>query len=508
MSRNLAMSLTSRAAVACTVAVMASTAFLLGCGGGAAEPTSTKEPKPVEKRPSAEKSPAVAKAPKTTSPRKPPVDNPPADEPRILGDLLAGAEGDKPFEVERMAIDEPRLTSQGIRKLTGKHLTLYTDLPAAPDVDELPEVFDQAVPQWCEYFGVASAKVEDWRMTAFVMSEKERFVAAGALPDDLPEFEFGYQQGHEFWVYEQPSVYYRRHLLLHEGTHAFMNWQLGGAGPPWYMEGMAELMGTHRWQDGVLTLRYTIRDRSEAEYWGRVKIIQDAYAANRGKMLLEIMKYDDRAHRETVAYAWCWAACAFFDAHPKFRDRFQALVKRVADRSPKFSADFYEALQADWGEISEQWQLLVIEMDYGYDVARAAVQYKLGQPLPAGGATVEVAVDRGWQSTGIRVEQGTAYTISASGRYQVGDRPKIWWCEPGGVTIHYHRGFPLGMLVAAVRDDDNPFVDNASPLVTPQPIGLGGQFTFPRSGTLYLKINEAASGLSDNAGTLNVRIAK
>ena len=46
--------------------------------------------------------------------------------------------------------DVARLADAGIRRLTGKHLTLYTDLPTQREVDELPEVFDRAVPQWCE----------------------------------------------------------------------------------------------------------------------------------------------------------------------------------------------------------------------------------------------------------------------------------------------------------------------------------------------------------------------
>ncbi len=41
----------------------------------------------------------------------------------------------------------------GFRRLTGQHLTLITDLPSAEAVDELPAVFDQAVPQWCGILG-------------------------------------------------------------------------------------------------------------------------------------------------------------------------------------------------------------------------------------------------------------------------------------------------------------------------------------------------------------------
>src|SRR5207237_7879020 len=112
----------------------------------------------------------------------------------------------------------------------------------SPAVDELPAVFDAAIPQWVAYFGVEKTLWPDWRMNGFLIVDKERFRRAGVLPETLPEFSHGYSYGYELWMNEQPSDYYRRHLLLHEGTHGFMNTVLGSCGPPWYMEGTAELL--------------------------------------------------------------------------------------------------------------------------------------------------------------------------------------------------------------------------------------------------------------------------
>ena len=104
------------------------------------------------------------------------------------------------------------------------------------------------------------------------MTDKARFAAAGLLADNLPPFQSGYSRsdGKQFWLLEQPSDFYRRELLLHEGTHCFMFTVLKGAGPPWYKEGMAEYLGTHRWQDGRLTLGYMPRSREEVPYWRRI----------------------------------------------------------------------------------------------------------------------------------------------------------------------------------------------------------------------------------------------
>ena len=178
------------------------------------------------------------------------------------------------------AVDDARAAAAGIRKLPGRRLTLYTDLSGA-EIDRLPAVFEQAFPQWCRYFKVKEDEHADWHMTGFLMKDKARFVEAGLLPEKLPPFEHGFSWGTVLWIYEQPSDYYRRHLLLHEGTHGFMNSLLGGCGPTWYMEGLAEYLATHCWREGRLTLGYMPRSRDEVPQWGRIRRIQEAVAQHR-----------------------------------------------------------------------------------------------------------------------------------------------------------------------------------------------------------------------------------
>ena len=82
--------------------------------------------------------------------------------------------------------DDARAAAAGIRKLSGKRLTLYTDL-SGPEIDRLPAIFDQAFPQWRRYFGVKE-KSADWHIIGVLMKSKTPFAAAGLLPDDLPPF--------------------------------------------------------------------------------------------------------------------------------------------------------------------------------------------------------------------------------------------------------------------------------------------------------------------------------
>ncbi len=359
-------------------------------------------------------------------------------------------------------VDDARAAAAGIRKLSGKRLTLYTDVPGA-EVDQLPTVFEKAFPQWCQYCGVDESKHADWRLTGCLMKDRARFTAAGLLPPEVPVPEGrGFTRYDTFWLDEQRTDWYRRQLLLHEGTHGFMYTLLDGCGPPWYMEGMAEYLGTYRWQDGVLTLGYMPPSRQESPGWGRVRTIQDLVAQRRAVKLKSIIDYPPAAFRQQESYAWCWAAVTLLNRHPSYRDRFRELIGHVRDAD--FNARFYRLFEPDWQELCEEWQLMVTGMEYGYDVARSAVDFTPGTvsppfvvPASAGDAgAVKIAADRGWQNTGLRLEAGKTYRLTATGRYQIAKEPKIWWCEPGGVSIRYYHGQPLGILLAAVRPDHPP----------------------------------------------------
>jgi hypothetical protein len=282
---------------------------------------------------------------------------------------------------------------------------------------------------------------------------------------------------------------------------------LGGAGPPWYMEGMAELLATHRWQNNQLALAVMPQRKEEVPYWGRIKIIKDDFAADRGLSLVEVMKYDAKAHLKVEAYGWCWAAAWFLSHHPLTTAAFADLKMASRDRSLEFSKRFYEQLKVDWPAIAEDWQIFTGECDYGYDVTRAAVERKPVAELPADGGTITIGVDHGWQSTGFRLSAGKTYVLKASGRYTVQSNPQKWPCEPGGITLHYHRGQPLGILLAGVSELEQTVAEN-TPLLSPQPIGLSAELIPATTGTLFLKINEASSGLADNSGSLKVEITE
>jgi hypothetical protein len=422
----------------------------------------------------------------------------------LRGSILAlvAATSRTSFAVERTP--SPELPA-GFRRIESRHLILYTDLPPDPDVDVLGEVFDQAFPQWCAVFKIDPQQNAGWRMQGCLMKSRERFEAAGLAPADLPRFNNGFARADRMWLFDQTSDYYRRHLLLHEGTHAFMHRFLGGVGSAWFAEGMAELLATHQFQDGKLTLNYFPRSRDEVSKWGRIEIVQTALAKRQALTLGKIFGYDSRAHQDNDAYGWCWAAAAFFDRTPRYHDQFWKLAEWAG--RPDFDREAQRILEANPTQLAEDWQLYVANLDYGYDFARMQVPLEIGQPLTADGKHLAIAADRFWQPSGVHVERGDSVRIRAKGRYQLADGAKPWISEPNGVTIRYYQGRPLGMLLMAVRADALAPQD-ATGLIKPIAVGPDATLKLDRAGTLYFRVNDSAGELADNSGSLEVEITR
>ncbi len=127
---------------------------------------------------------------------------------------------------------------------------------------------------------------------------------------------------------------------------------------------------------------------------------------------------------------------------------------------------------------------------------------------------VKVSAAEGWQNTGLILEAGKRYELKASGTYVIGAEPDgtPWPCEPGGITLEYHAGEPLGKLLAVV--DDRPVARREPPppatsrFLHPEPIGLSATITPQKTGVLYLRLNDSPAGGGDNRGAASVSIRR
>ena len=422
---------------------------------------------------------------------------------RLLGQSSGAMQELNPSMPPPLDIDLDRVKASGIDIYTGKHVRLFSDLRDSAKLQEWVQLFDAAVPGWCEFFQVEPKRLATWKMNGFVMLDQERFRRAGLMPDDLPRFLAGFYRGHEMWLFAQKDDYYTRHLLLHEGTHAFMQWVLRGLGSPWYSEGMAELLAVHRWKDNRLILNYELKDRAEAEGWGRVKILRQDYEKRQALKLDDVLNFDGRRFASEVGcYAWSWAACKFFSEHDRSKEAFAQLRSNVG--STEFTERFSKQIQRHRKVLDRDWHIFLNEVEYGYSVARAQIR-----PIKAKSGKFEVDCAAGWQDTGIRVRPGDRFQVVATGRFQVckkqvEGRMETWPCEANGITIEYYRGRPLGVLLAGVDTGNG----TASGLIKSKSVGLSEVVEFSKSGTLCLRINESPAKLDDNQGTLMVQIRK
>lgn len=405
---------------------------------------------------------------------------------------------------------EDRAAELGIRLFESRRLRLYTDIDPA-DAELLPALMDALFEEWVRYFGPLPPARDgsDYQLSGYLMRDQQSFRDAGMLPFNLPSFAHGKHQGQEFWMNDQDHPYYRRHLLLHEATHCFMQ-SMGGTTddvPLWYLEGMAELFATHQLDDeGQPTFRVVPEDPGQFIGFGRMEMISEDVRAGRALTLPQLTSLTPAEFQSLQsAYAWSWATCLLADRHPRYTEAFRELGRRYPTQGyDNTRGELIHPLSADF---AVEWTLLLRAFDYGHDFRASAISFDPGEPLVDGGtAEVHIAAGRGWQSSGIMLEAGTTHQIHAEGQVTLADEPRPWVSEPDGVTIRYAGGLPIGRLLGIVIGDAS--AEPAGVRYVGDPISIGRQrdVTPTVSGTLYLRVNEFASEVSDNTGEFEVHI--
>lgn len=401
----------------------------------------------------------------------------------------------------------------GLRVIESQHLVLATDRPPRADdgVDDLPRIFDEAVVVWCGHYGIEPATIRDWRAFGCLVVDRERFRAAGLLPATIPEFPHGFCDRNRFWLMDQSNPAYRRHLLLHEGVHAFTLTVRGLDTPEWYTEGIAEFLATHRLERDARGVERFVPTplpvrKSDVEQLGRIETLRRLAADRRPPTLSAVMAVPTGDHRDISTYASNWAAVALLARHPALAPSFTAAERGLLDED--FNARL--AAQPGWNAAvaAREFAAFTTEIDYGWDFARMRIDWSPGRPLvvPTRGT---VAAGRGWQNTGMTLAAGGRCRITAHGRVRLGEVPAQAGAaatpiesEADGISLRWYRGHPVGRLLAAQwveREDGTAgFVVLGS--------GAAAEITAAAAGPLYLKVNEAPGDLADTSGSYTVDV--
>lgn len=479
-----------------------------GCGtnGPTTSSSNSKSTPRITEKPAPEPTRLVEKSP----PVKPASADPavePAVDATVPGELAMPEAVLRPDD-QRPKHDDQKLAELGIRAFESQRLKLYTDID--PRIAEtLPPVIDQAYQALVDYFGpLAPDKARtEFQMTGYLIKDDALFREAGLIPLDLPPFEHGRHRRNEFWMREQKYDYYRRHLLIHEVTHCFMTIMPGTEAPVWYMEGMAECFGTHRiGADGKLEFRVMPTSPEDYAGSGRVTVVSNDCADGKPKGISQILDFRPEEFLKTEYYAWSWALCTFLDTHPRYQKRFREMGGYLQRNA--FPTQFYRTFEPDSRDLATEWTLFSQNLQYGYDTSRAAIDFQPGTELTEQQPRREVRIesDRGWQSSGVVLQEGHTYKITATGQFELASQPKPWISEPQGISFRYFKGLPLGLLVGCLRNETGDAGGATESMLKILPLGRDCRFRAPVSGTLYLRVNDEWNSLRDNRGSVMVQI--
>ena len=404
-----------------------------------------------------------------------------------------------------LVVTQAAAAESPFQTVRGRHITIKADETPRDSLIRLAESFDSAVPQWERFWNLTPGTLKDWSVDAFVMTDETRFRDSGDLPNSL-DFPFGFAMPGNVWVQAQPSDYYTRHLLLHEGVHALAIRQFGGPGPSWFAEGVAELLAVHRGSGSQLKVQTLPRTRDEVPYWGRFKLLSQRREEGRIPTIGSVLEYPPDLKSDVESYGWSWAATMLFAEYPEYRETLIDAAKKGEDRTIVFTTSFRRELQRVWPIVQARWRLMTSTLDYGFDWSVERVELAMSDPVWDGSPhSMKVAADRGWQSPGVRFASGTRLTIDAGGRCTLADAPKPWVSEPAGVTIEYASDRPIGQLLVCIVPNATRETQFLEPLVV-ESVDRPKKLQIDRHSWILFRVNDHLGSRRDNRGGYDIQI--
>ncbi|MEN9666969.1 MAG: hypothetical protein RLZZ326_3332 [Planctomycetota bacterium] len=266
-------------------------------------------------------------------------------------------------------------------------------------------------------------------------------------------------------------------IIQHECTHGFCHLTFGGVGPLWLAEGLAEL---GRWW-------------REKEKGVNVPpaIIAHLHAADRPP-LAAITAPHQPPSNDWRDYTWRYALCQMLLDNPNYADRFRALAVALMEGQPGVS---FESVYGPVSrEVGFEFEQFLTHVGNGYRADLTAWPWKAKQRklAPGGVGRAKVKGAAGWQASGVEVEAGAVYVITAEGTCRLATD-----AEP---TSPEGDAAGRGRLTGALYADFT---------LSPQiPLGSHTSWIAPADGLLMLRAADDWTELADNDGTLSITIRR
>jgi hypothetical protein len=266
-------------------------------------------------------------------------------------------------------------------------------------------------------------------------------------------------------------------IIQHECTHGFCHLTFGGVGPLWLAEGLAELGRWWREKEKGVNVAPVILDH-----------LHDAPRPT----LAAITAPNQPPSNDWRNYTWRYALCKMLLDNPNYADRFRGLAVALMEGQPGVS---FESVYGPVSrEVAFEFGQFLTHVGNGYRADLTAWPWKAKQRklAPGGVGRAKVKGAAGWQASGVEVEAGAVYVITAEGAWRMAAD-----AEPNG---------PEGDAAGRGRLTGALFADfTLSPEI---PLGSHSSWIAPADGVLMLRAADAWTELADNDGTLSITIRR
>ncbi len=409
-------------------------------------------------------------------------------------------------------LNDAELLELGIRTFRSSDVILRTDAVTFENEEELrrlPELTSELLGTMIERLETYAPSLPIQArlpVRSFIMDDLKLFVQADLAPLELREMLHGVYRDQTFWMREQATDYYRRHLFFHESIHCLLD--IYGYGyPVWFHEGMAELYAVHRiTPEGSLEFGIVPGSDQVDGGFGRIANIRREIEAGRFRTIEDVINMSSNEfypHQES--YAWAWAVCRFLADDQLTGVAFENLLASV--NPPQFRQQLERNLSLNSPRLQADWAVFATTLEPDFEPDRMLIQWNDTSAMPlTGNVEMKILADRNWQPTGVALSPGQTCRVTATGQFQINDAPRPWISEPQGVSAEYVDGHPVGQLQAVVYNERDPGEKQDYGFLNVIPIGREGVITSETGGELFLRLNDRPSSWSNNAGEVTVRV--
>lgn len=300
-------------------------------------------------------------------------------------------------------------------------------------------------------------------------------------------------------------------VVEHEVVHAYCSQAFGEMGPDWYKEGMADvaMLRAHGATDEVCCSVERIALLRNGPVLTVGKIVEArrftyGISDSLGLMLKnrkDVHKHVPRSdwsnadtQRLTDAatpYAWSWALCHMLVHNPNYSERFRGLGNNLLASQ---NDSFENAFAAMHRELIFEFEFFTTRLEAGYRVDLCRWDWNKRFRSLDDQVTVRsrVAAARGFQASGLTLEQGHRYSFVSTGTWRTAADAVATSADGDDASN--------GQLVGIILNDFH--------LSKVFPLGTDGSFVASTDGQLYLRCHDDWSNLANNSGDVQVEFTR